>query len=312
MSDPLRISDIATTDHIVVRMPQDLPYTLAPEEEAIAIRDKENALRNHRRWSLIDKGGDPAVVDRIIETTDWSAEYDRTDVLASANKLKYWKEVDIQAQAARKAKLAEDRQRMIQMWTAAKVYQRIAAESCNNRGRELLVNEHTLPLIKVICFRISEDTRFITELRLDPYKGLLLRGPAGTGKSYLIDCIKDNPRHPIQMHSMIEISQDIIASGTYHSKALGRDELLYIDDVGTEYDQAKAIKHYGQDINWFKNFIEGYYMKSPEAYNRLIISTNDSFDTLQYKYGFRVRSRLAQMFNIIDVTGPDMRKISNT
>lgn len=308
MSEPALGSDILSGDHTIVRIPRDIQYTLTPDEETRAIDEKIISLRNAKRWTLLDLGMAPGMVDHIIDGMDWTEQYDRDDVLQAANRLKHWKSVDIEMTKARKLRLQEDRQRMISMWTAGKVYQRMAAVSCNERGRELVVNEHTLPLIKVLCFSISEDPRYITELGLDPYKGLLIRGATGTGKSYLVECIQSNPRHPIQMHSMIEISQDIIASGVYFSKALAPDELMYIDDVGTEYDQAKAIKHYGQDINWFKNFIEGYYMKSPEAYHRLIISTNDSFDTLQDKYGFRVRSRLAQMFNIIDVTGPDMRK----
>ena len=42
-------------------------------------------------------------------------------------------------------------------------------------------------------------------------------------------------------------------------------------------------------------------------FNKLIISTNNSFDELESKYGFRVRSRLKDMFNIIDVDGKDLR-----
>ena len=308
MREPALISDILAADHTIVRIPRDILYTLTPDEETRAIEEKVISLRNAKRWTLIDHGAAPGMADHIIEGIDWTELYDRDDVLQSANRLKHWKAVDIEQARARKLRLQEDRKRLISIWTAGKVYQRMAGFSFNDRGRELVYNEHTKPLIKLLCYRISEDPRYITELGMDPYKGLLLRGATGTGKSYLVECIHTNPRHPIQMHSMIEISQDIIASGVYHTKSLAYDELIYIDDVGTEYDQTKSIKHYGQDINWFKNFIEGYYLKSPEAYHKLIISTNDSFDILEQKYGFRVRSRLAQMFNIIDVTGPDMRK----
>jgi len=78
---------------------------------------------------------------------------------------------------------------------------------------------------------------------------------------------------------------------------------LYLDDVGTE---EPIVNHYGTKINWFKNFIEMYYLKN-KPFNKLIISTNNSFDEIESKYGFRVRSRIKDMFNIIDVQGKDMR-----
>ena len=49
-----------------------------------------------------------------------------------------------------------------------------------------------------------------------------------------------------------------------------------------------------------------YYLKN-KPFNKLIISTNNNFDEIESKYGFRVRSRIKDMFNIIDVRGKDMR-----
>lgn len=300
---------VIPSDRVIHRMARDIPYLLTPAEETRAIQEKEMHLRSSRRWSMIDNGVQPAHADRLIEDIDWTIHYDREEVLTAANRLKVWRREDVKAQKARRKRLMEDRQRMISLWTAEKVYRYLSSKSFE-LGREMIVNEHTLPLIKILCFRISEDPRYVADLGLDTSKGLLLRGDPGTGKTYLIKCLADNPRHQVQMHSMIDITAAIIDTGAYHSKVLGSDELLYIDDVGTEYDQVKVIKaKYGQETNWFKNFIEGYYAKSTCGFSRVIISTNDSFDDIQRKYGFRVRSRMAEMFNIIDVTGPDMRKI---
>ena len=82
------------------------------------------------------------------------------------------------------------------------------------------------------------------------------------------------------------------------------NSIICIDDVGTE---EPIVNHYGTKINWFKNFIEGYYAQF-NTYESIIITTNCSFQEIEQKYGGRVRSRMAQMFNVINVEGDDFRK----
>jgi len=83
----------------------------------------------------------------------------------------------------------------------------------------------------------------------------------------------------------------------------GKGGMIYLDDVGSE---STPVKHYGTDIHWFKDFIEVWYAKK-HPFNKLIISTNLSKKQIEEKYGYRVRSRMEEMFNIIDVNGEDLR-----
>lgn len=293
----------------IVRIPASIPYTLTPEEESRAISDKEQRLREHTRWTLLTKGLTPREADSIIDAKDWSAEYDRESVLTSANRMKHFTLIDRDIRKKRHERLLADKKALLDSWDARRMYEYLCERSRAN-NRKLEVTEDNTKLIKVLCFRLSDDLRFATELNLDPGKGILLHGDPGIGKSYLVECLADNGRHPIVIHSMIEIAQSVRSQGYYPARMLDAHEFQCIDDVGTEYDKEDKIKHYGSDVNWFKNFIENYYTKGRGQYFKLIISTNDSFDKLQQKYGFRVRSRLAEMFNIINVTGADMRKKS--
>jgi len=84
---------------------------------------------------------------------------------------------------------------------------------------------------------------------------------------------------------------------------LNTDRLLLLDDVGSE--QAEVM-HYGTKINWFKDFMEDYYLKN-KVYTRLLITTNCGGDEIEKRYGYRVRSRVREMFNQIALTGVDRR-----
>lgn len=179
-------------------------------------------------------------------------------------------------------------------------YNLMAWTSENTYGKKLILHNDNTSLIRAICFFFSRDERFETELGFDGNKGLLIRGVSGLGKTYLFKCIENNDIRPIDIVSMIDISEQVKEEGTYD---LQYQNTLYLDDVGTE---EPVVNHYGTKINWFKNFIEMYYLKN-KPFNRLVISTNNSFDEIESKYGFRVRSRVKDMFNIIDVKGKDMR-----
>ena len=102
------------------------------------------------------------------------------------------------------------------------------------------------------------------------------------------------------MASMLEICDEVRIRGDYELPFFNK---LYLDDVGSEEPN---VKHFGTNINWFKDFLETYYLRS-QHYNKLIISTNNNHAELEQKYGFRVRSRIRDMFNVISVDGKDMR-----
>ena len=131
-------------------------------------------------------------------------------------------------------------------------------------------------------------------------KGLLIRGICGIGKTHTIRCVAANELHPIFMASMLEICDEVRIRGDYELPFFNK---LYLDDVGSEEPN---VKHFGTNINWFKDFLELYYSKN-RPFRNLMISTNNSFSEIEAKYGFRVRSRVKDMFNVVDVTGIDLR-----
>lgn len=279
-----------------------------PEEMILTAQEEESAIlhamaqaKKHKAWKFAQMGANEEQILSKLAAIDWFNEIDKMEVLKNANSNKHY---SIWQQEQRKKERQQETDKFLELHkrcNAKYFYNLMAWTSENIYGKKLVLHEDNTPLIRAICFFFSKDERFETELKYDFNKGLLIRGVSGLGKTYLFRCIEKNDIRSIDIVSMIDISENIKEEGSYD---LQYQNTLYLDDVGTE---ESVVNHYGTKINWFKNFIEMYYLKN-KPFNRLVISTNNSFDEIESKYGFRVRSRMAEMFNIIDVSGQDMRK----
>ena len=129
----------------------------------------------------------------------------------------------------------------------------------------------------------------------------MIIGESGLGKTETLKAIKDNPLKPLRMVSMIEVAAHVRETG---SCDLPLDRIIVLDDLGCE---PVPIKYFGTDIRWFSDFIEERYIMQ-ETFTNLIITTNYGGEQIQELYGYRVRSRLREMFNVIELTGKDLRK----
>lgn len=276
------------------------PYILTREEEERSIGHAIEAQKKHLAWKMADKGLKEEQILAKLASINFGDMLDMEGVLSAANSAKNYLKWQLEQREKDKNEAIAKEAELKSRCTAKYMYNVMAFASKNIYGKELIVHDDNLDLIKTLCFFLSRDSRFETELGYSLDKGLWVRGTVGLGKTYLIKCLEHNELNPIVIRSMIEITNEIKANGEYN---LPNNKMLYLDDVGTE---EPLVKHYGTNIAFFKNFIESYYLKTQE-FNRLIVSTNNNFSGIEEKYGFRVRSRIKDMFNIIDVKGKDMR-----
>lgn len=284
--------------------PNDEPeeYILTAEEEKSILANAIQSAKDFYQYKQLELGERLDNILSKIRERNWEAEIDKESLLSRCNSNKHQK-LWMEEQRRKEKELELQRLNEIKnKYTATFVFGLMSFVSKEDYGKELIVNNDTKYLITVICYFISKDERFETELGFSFKKGLLLRGAAGLGKTYLIKCIKDNELNPVSIYSMIDISETVKSEGEY-SINVSKNRICYLDDVGTE---EPTVNHYGTKINFFKNFIEMYYLNN-KPFNQLIISTNNSFNEIEDKYGFRVRSRVKDMFNIIDVKGKDLR-----
>lgn len=282
------------------------PYILTKKEEDAVIDHAIAEAKKHMAWRLADKSAGIALSEGEILTkialVDWSERIDREEILFRANENKQyslWQEEQRQIERVVKA---EKQKELKEVWTAKRMFSMMSYVSQNEFGKKLIVNDDNKSLITALCFFFSGDDRFETELGYSFGKGLCIRGISGLGKTHLIRCISENELRPVDIVSMIGITDAIKNSGEYEPP-ISANRVLYLDDVGTE---EPVVNFFGTKISFLKDFIEWYYLKNKQ-YNRLVISTNNSFQEVEDKYGFRVRSRFKDMFNFIDVKGKDMR-----
>lgn len=278
------------------------PYILTPEEEAKAIGNAIEREQKFMAWKMrrILKTEDE--IWHKISLIDWNERIDRQKVLAQANAIKNqisWERSQREADKAREINRLKE---LSEYWTYGRVYKLMKYNSLHVFGKELDETDDNLPTIKALCFFIARDDRFATELKFDRLKGLLIRGPSDTGKTHLVRCVENNGLNPIHAITMLDVTKKVTEEGEYEINSQGK-KIIYIDDVGTE---EASVKHYGTTILWFKNYIETVYHRT-KCYNHLIITTNLNFQELGDQYGFRVASRMREMFNVIDLKGGGYR-----
>lgn len=277
-------------------------YILTKDEEDSVIWHEIDRLKKFAAWKMANMGMAEGDIEFKISEIDWDERINRETILMRANSAKHHGLWHKEQQKKEKEDAQKKLDELRNVWDAKKMFKLMSWASANVFEKPLIVNEDNKKLITTICFFLSGDPRFETELGYSFKRGLLIRGATGLGKTHIVRCVEQNELNPVLTLSVLDITDEVKHTGEYNL-VMGDKKVLYLDDVGTE---EATVKYFGTNVMWFKQFIETIYLKS-KNFSNLIISTNLNFAGMADKYGFRVASREREMFNVVDVSGQDMR-----
>jgi DNA replication protein DnaC len=174
----------------------------------------------------------------------------------------------------------------------------IQANGKQKYGAHFNIQKEDYTLIrKMICYAIR-DEEACQKYQIDMYKGILLLGPVGSGKTSLMNLIRDffpTSFRPI-IKSTREISYEFNQEGYATIDKYGKTEKVFcFDDLGVE----SSLKHYGNECNTLGEIILSRYDQYIQSGTITHVTTNLNSVELEKMYGVRVRSRLREMFNLI-------------
>jgi len=175
---------------------------------------------------------------------------------------------------------------------------------------EYIVNQRTRPILKQLFDYFTGNP----ESELDLSKGIAIFGGVGTGKTLLMKVFKEYTMNIIYKNSFIfktaaEIVDSINVSGVEVLSNINfiqnKATTLYIDDLCAKNEE---VNHFGTKINAMENLLSQRY-EIFKQYKRLTHITSNKYPVeLSKIYGERIVDRMAEMFNIIELTGESFRK----
>lgn len=249
---------------------------------------EQTKTRYIRRMQSI---GVPAnYIQEKFDEIDWNTKIDVDEVLKNAAARKYWYEERLKSENEQIAREEQKRVNLALKYSPYYFREMIRDYFVRKHG-VYIENEPYKKYVEQLCNFMNNPG----------HRGLLVIGNSGTGKTETLLAVAKNELRPFHVVPMLSINERVKAGDFVElNPALN----YVIDDMGSE---ATPVKFYGTELNWFKDFVETVYLNR-KNWSNLIITTNLGGDRIEEKYGARVRSRMREMFSVINLNGNDLRK----
>lgn len=208
----------------------------------------------------------------------------------------------------------EKRKEAVRPWTPNEQW-KVAKWVAKSVAPDFKLDDWIKPVFENLCLYFTKDPRFNGDLN----KGIMLVGNVGVGKTLLMRAFARNKRQcfdiikcrtvadefsedgPEMMPKYYDAPKSLIGTFEYFlQKQIG----YCFDDIGTEDAPAH---YYKNSMNVMEKVILNRY-DNRLPYDLTHFTTNLPMEDIEASYGTRVRSRLREMVNLIELPGDDRRK----
>ena len=171
------------------------------------------------------------------------------------------------------------------------------------KGKMLFGNHFKIyPEDEKILFLLSNyfirDERNCKKHNIDPDKGILLSGPVGCGKTSLMRLLKNIV--PLQRQYEVIPARNIVFGfnhiGFKTIEDYGNEGFFCFDDLGAEPNG----RYFGKDCNVMGELLLSRHELFLQSKIKTHATTNLIAEEMEECFGSRVRSRMRQMFNLVD------------
>lgn len=177
------------------------------------------------------------------------------------------------------------------------------------RAKLIVPNFENTELYDIMTEYFSKNNKF-TERGYDHNKGLLVVGGVGTGKTEAFNVFRELFRASDRFFKVVscrQVIREYTVDGAKTLNKYGSDskKTIYFDDLGLE---EVNVKMYGNTANVMSEILLDRYDNFKRLGVKTFATSNLSADQFSEIYGERMRDRMREMFNYIQVNGKSFRK----
>jgi hypothetical protein len=159
-------------------------------------------------------------------------------------------------------------------------------------------------LIEQLAAYASGNEWVCEKLGIDPTRGLMLLGDVGCGKTTLLRLLRRLPTFNARWVSCLTVAEGVVSHGASIMNNYCVKADYVFDDLGQEQ---KRILSYGSEIFPMRQVLTHRYElfvnfgSKTHITTNMVISDNLEYCDFDQRYSKRIRDRVSEMFNVIDM-----------